>query len=84
MSKLLYAKAQDDFTVLLEFERGNTILFNMSELVRTIPYKSLNGKVFMEMKFDERSIYWEPPEDGSQWVIPPRFSVDEILFAIRG
>ena len=83
MSKLLHAKAKDDFTVLLEFERGDKIVFNMGELVKTIPYFWLNGTEFKNMKFDEKSIYWEPPVGEKQRLIPARFGVDEILFTIR-
>lgn len=42
MSKLLRAKANDDHTLLIEFEYGNKVLFDMKELVKTMPYGSLN------------------------------------------
>ena len=42
MSKILRATANDDYTLLLEFEGNNKILFDMKELIQTMPYYSLN------------------------------------------
>ena len=42
MSKILRAAANDDYTLLLEFEGNHKILFDMKELIQTMPYYSLN------------------------------------------
>ena len=38
MSKMLKVTPNDDYTLLVEFECGNKIIFNMRPLINTIPY----------------------------------------------
>ena len=41
MSKILKVTPNDDYTLLLEFEHGNKIIFNMRDIIKTIPFSSL-------------------------------------------
>lgn len=84
MSSIIGVTAHDDFTVLIEFEQGNKVLFNMSQLVDTLPYIRLSDPLFFKtVEYEAKSIYWEEP-NASGCLFPLRFSVDEILFSIRG
>ena len=59
MSKMLRVTPNDDYTLLVEFERGNKILFNMREMIKTIPYSSLeNLDRFREVTLEEKAIRW--------------------------
>lgn len=83
MSKLLNVTPNDDYTLLVEFEGGNKILFDMKPLIRTIPYAVLNDvKRFKAVKIEEKAISWPDPS-GKSSVIPLRLTVDNILFSIR-
>lgn len=84
MSKILRATANDDYTLLLEFEGNNKILFDMKELIQTMPYYSLNDlECFRDFALEEDAIRWRDvgvPELGMR---PVRLTVDDILFTIR-
>lgn len=71
----------DNYTLLIEFEHGDQILFNMERMVKTLPYHALsNLEFFKKVRMEDKAIYWDtdkPP------LIPLRFTVDNILFAIR-
>lgn len=81
MSKIIGVTPNKDYTILIEFEHGNKILFNMQTRMKTLPFISLsNPEHFKKVRFDDKAIYWE--ED--KWaVIPARLTVDNILFALR-
>ena len=71
----------DDYTLLIEFEYGNQILFNMERVVKTLPYRALSDlEFFKKVKLEEKAIYWDTDKPA---LIPLRFTVDNILFTIR-
>jgi hypothetical protein len=81
MSKIIAVTPNSDYTLLIEFEHGNSILFNMQELVKTIAFSQLEDiQAFKKVKFEDKAIYWK---DKTPTPIPARLSVDNILFAIR-
>lgn len=81
MSKIINVTPNDDYTILIEFEHGNKILFNMKELIKAMPFLSLhNAEHFKDIRFEDKAIYWNEKE---QTVIPARLTVDNILFALR-
>ncbi len=74
----------DDYTLLIEFEHGNQILFNMQRLIKTIPYNALNDlERFKNIKVEDKALYWNDLETVGQTVMPVRLTIDNILFAIR-
>lgn len=81
MSKIIGATSNDDFTILIELEHGNKILFNMQELIKAVPFLSLHDRErFKDIRFEDKAVYWESEK---QTVIPIRLTVDNILFALR-
>ncbi len=81
MSKIVSVTANDDYTILIEFEHSNKILFNMQELIKTIPFQALKDiENFKKIGFEDKVIYWKGEK---QTVIPARLTVDNILFALR-
>ncbi len=84
MSKMLKVTANDDYTLLVEFEHGNKIIFNMRELIKTIPFSSLKDlSRFKDITLEEKAIRWPEPIPGEHSIYPPRITVDNMLFAIR-
>jgi hypothetical protein len=84
MSKILGATPNDDYTLLLEFERGNKIIFNMRDIIKTIPFNSLEDlSRFKDIRVEEKAISWPEPVPDEKSIIPLRLTVDNILFAIR-
>lgn len=83
MSKIVGVHGSDDYKLLIDFEDGSNITFNMQKLVRTIPYFRLNDLVsFQTVKFDTKSVYWDA-EDQKPEYLPLRLSIDTILFSLR-
>jgi hypothetical protein len=83
MSKVVSVLTNDDYTLLIEFEGGNKILFNMQKLVNTLPYLSLkNLECFRSIKIEDQTLCWEDP-DLRPTMMPVRLTVDNILFTIR-
>nr|WP_319488547.1 DUF2442 domain-containing protein [uncultured Caproiciproducens sp.] len=81
MSKIIGVTPNDNFTILIEFEHGNKILFNMQEIIKTMPFSSLHDiKHFKDIWFEDKAVYWK---EEKQTVIPARLTVDNILFALR-
>lgn len=73
----------NDYTLLIEFEYGNQILFNMQRLVTTMPYHRLSDpELFRDVKFEDKAVCWDTEPPG-QTLIPLRLTVDNILFTIR-
>lgn len=84
MSKMLKVTPGDDYTLLVEFEHGNRILFNMKDLIETMPYSSLKDlSHFRDITLEEKAILWPDPIPGEAALYPIRLTVDNILFAIR-
>lgn len=84
MSKMLKVIPGDDYTLLLEFENGNRIVFNMKDLIQTLPYSSLKDlNRFKDITLEEKAICWPDPVPGQAALYPIRLTVDNILFAIR-
>ena len=74
----------DDYTLLIEFEGGNKIFFNMQRLIQTIPYVSLkNLKRFRDFEIKDKAICWKDPDHAQSTMMPLRLTVDNILFRIR-
>ena len=73
----------DDYTLLVEFEHGNKIIFNMSQLIKTIPYYSLNDpERFKDITLEEKAIRWPDPVADQRSIMPIRLTVDNMLFTI--
>lgn len=84
MSKMLRVTPRDDYTLFVEFENENAIIFNMRELVETMPYSSLKDlSRFRDLTLEEKAIRWPDPPSGNAALYPIRLTVDNILFAIR-
>lgn len=84
MSKILKVTPNDDYTLLVEFEHGNKIVFDMSELIKTIPYHSLQDlNRFKDITLEEKAIRWPDPKAPGMSMMPLRLTVDNMLFAIR-
>lgn len=85
MSKMLKVTPNDDYTLLVEFEQGNKIIFNMRELIKTLPFSSLEDlSRFKDITLEEKAILWPDPIPGKKTIIPLRLTVDNMLFTIRG
>lgn len=84
MSRMVKVTPNDDYTLLVEFEHGDKILFNMRRLIRTMPYYSLNDlNRFRSITLEEKAIRWPDTGIPGQSAMPVRLTVDNILFAIR-
>lgn len=84
MSKMLRVTPNDDYTLLIEFEHGNKIIFDMRELIRTLPFSSLEDiSRFKDITLEEKAILWPEPVPGKKSLYPPRITVDNMLFTIR-
>ena len=84
MSKMLKVTTNDDYTLLVEFEHGNKIIFNMQPLINTMPYYSLNDlERFKDITIEEKAIRWPDPVPGQKSIMPVRLTVDNMLFTIR-
>jgi hypothetical protein len=85
MGKILNVTPYDDYTLLIEFEQGNKILFNMKPMLKSLPYRSLNVlSRFKNITFEEKAICWPDPAAPNESIVPLRLTVDNILFTIRG
>lgn len=85
MSKILKVTPNDDYTLLIEFEQGNKILFNMKPMLKSLPFLRLNDlQRFMNITLEEKAICWSDPASTDEGMMPLRLTVDNILFTIRG
>lgn len=83
MGKIVNVFASDDYKLLIDFDDGSNIIFNMQKMVKTIPYFRLQDMArFQSVKFDEKSVYWEAA-DGKPKYFPLRLTLDAILFSLR-
>lgn len=84
MSKMLKVTPNEDYTLLVEFEYGNKIIFNMRDLIKTLPFSSLEDlSHFKDITLEEKAIRWPEPIPGEKSIYPPRITVDNMLFTIR-
>ncbi len=85
MGRILNVTPSDDYTLLVEFEQGNKILFNMKPMLKSLPYRSLNDLArFKNITLEEKAIRWPDPAAPDESIVPLRLTVDNILFTIRG
>jgi hypothetical protein len=78
LSKILKVTPNDDYTLLVEFEHGNKIIFNM-------PFSSLEDlSRFKDITLEEKAICWPEPVPDEKSIMPLRLTVDNMLFTIRG
>ncbi|MEA4969821.1 MAG: DUF2442 domain-containing protein [Candidatus Pelethousia sp.] len=81
---MLKVTPNDDYTLLVEFEGGNKIIFDMRGIIETIPYSSLaNLSRFKDITLEEKAIRWPDPIPGEPTIYPIRLTVDNMLFAMR-
>ena len=84
MSKIIKVTANDDHTLLVEFDGNNKVLFDMKELIQTMPYYSLNNlENFKDFSLEEGAIRWKDVGRPELAMRPVRLTVDDILFTIR-
>ena len=84
MGKILNVRAAEDYKLLIDFDDGSNLIFNMQKMVRTIPYVRLQDPAcFQIVKFDDKSVYWDAPGEKPEY-LPLKLSVDSILFSLRG
>jgi len=84
MSKMLKVTPNDDYTLLIEFEQGNKIIFDMKDLIKTLPFSSLADlSRFKNITLEDKAIRWPEPIPGEKSIYPPRITVDNMLFTIR-
>jgi hypothetical protein len=84
MSKILKVTPNDDYTLLVEFEHGHKIIFNMGDKIKAIPYSSLADlSRFKDITLEGKAICWPDPVPGQKTIFPLRLTVDNMLFAIR-
>jgi hypothetical protein len=84
MSKILKVTPNDDYTLPVEFEHGSKIIFNMREIIKTIPFGSLQDlSRFKDIAVEEKAICRPEPVPGEKSIIPLRLTVDSMLFTIR-
>lgn len=83
MSKIVCVHGSDDYKLLIDFDDGSKVTFNMQNMVKTLPYFRLNDLTsFQAVKFDGKFVYWEPEENKPEY-FPLRLSIDKILFSLR-
>ena len=83
MSKILDVIPNDDYTLSIEFDDGNKIIFDMKPYIKTLVYSPLQDLTrFKDIKIEEKAVYWRTSED-KQSTISLRLTIDNMLFAIR-
>ena len=84
MSNIINVVPKDDFTLLIEFEGGHKILFNLQRFIKTIPYSSLNHlERFKKIRIEDKAICWQDADSSESSIRPIMLTLDNILFAIR-
>ena len=85
MGKILNVTPNNDYTLLVEFEHGNEILFNMKPMLKSLPYRCLNDLTrFKNITFQEKTICWSNSDGTDERIVTLSLTVDNILFTIRG
>lgn len=81
MSKIIGVTPNDDFTILISFDSGNKILFNMREQIKSLPFLWLQDmEKFKKVHFEDKAVFWK---EEKHTACPARLTVDSILFTIR-
>lgn len=81
--RITNVRAAAHYILLIDFEDGSRVNFDMNRMVETLPYRRLSDpEVFRNVKFEDKAVYWDPP-DGKPEIISMRFTVDDILFSLR-
>lgn len=84
MSRIIKVTANDDYTLLIEFEGNNKVFFDMKQLIQTMPYYSLNDlENFKDFFLEEGAIRWKDVGRPGLSMSPVRLTVDDILFTLR-
>lgn len=84
MSRIINVIPNDDYTLQVEFENRSKILFNMQDLVKTIPYAGLQDLAyFRRVEFEEKALFWRETGRWESTMLPVRLTVDHMLFSIR-
>jgi hypothetical protein len=82
MGRITVVTPNNDYTLFIDLESGDRILFNMQNLVRTIAFKRLQDlQYFKKVAFEDKAIYWG--ENDARLYLPERITLDEILFFLR-
>lgn len=83
MSKIEHVHASDDYKLLIDFEDGSKIIYNMQKMIKTLPYLRLQElSSFQTFMFDEKIIYWGATDNKKEY-FPLKLSIDNILFSLR-
>lgn len=83
MSRIVNVHGSYDYKLLIDFEDGSSITYNMQKLVGTLPYYRLSDiACFQSVKFDDKSVYWEAADKKPEY-FPLRIGIDAILFSLR-
>jgi hypothetical protein len=83
MSKIEQVHASEDYKLLIDFNDGSKISFNMEKMVKTLAYLPLKDlSNFQNVRFDEKSVYWVVRDNKPEY-FPLRLSLDNILFSLR-
>lgn len=84
MGKMIKVTPNDDYSILIELEGGNKILFNMQRLVNTIHYSRLKDiERFKNIRVEDKKIFWKELDSSKQSIMPIMLTLDNILFALR-
>lgn len=84
MSRIISVIPNEDYTLIIEFENGNKILFDMHDMIKTLPYSSLKDiKLFGKVEFGDKIIFWRDTGIQNSVLSPVRLTLDNILFAMR-
>ncbi|AKN29845.1 GNAT family acetyltransferase [Clostridium carboxidivorans P7] len=82
--RILKVTPNDDYSILIEFEGGDNILFNMQRLVNTIRYSSLKDiERFKNIRIEDKTIFWQEVDSSKENMMPIMLTLDNILFALR-
>lgn len=84
MSSIVNVIPNNDYTLLIELEHGNKILFNMQRLIKTILYSSLKDiECFKNIKVEDKTILWRNVDDSKPCIFPVMLTLDNILLMLR-
>jgi hypothetical protein len=84
MSNIINVIPNDDYTLLIEFEDGSKILFNMKRLIKTMRYLSLADiKRFKNVRIKDKVISWENLDNLKPQILPLAITLDNILLMLR-